>query len=364
MASASRHENSVVALLDLEAAAAPGGGGEAPSRYTGAIEDALRERPFDFDFFQAVRLLARLLPERQPVGQAARPEDEIVRFAAASGIGFPASQIAGLEWPEGGQPRMRVNFMGLTGPMGVLPLFYSSLLRERLRGRDRALAAFLDLFNHRVISLFYQAWEKYRFTVAYERGAEDPLSRHLLDLLGLGTAGLAGRQSVPDEALQFRCGLLGPLVRSAAALGQLLEDYFEVPVEIEQFVGAWRALEEDALCRFTETAAPSERLGMGAVVGNEIWDRQSGVRIRLGPLTLAQYRDFLPDGAAYQPLRALVRFFAGNEIDFDVQLVLHKEDTPPCELGAQGEGAPRLGWLTWARTAPPARDPDQSILRI
>ena len=30
------------------------------------------------------------------------------------------------------------------------------------------------------------------------------------------------------------------------------------------------------------------------MVGNEIWDQQSRVRIQLGPLTLEQYMDFLP----------------------------------------------------------------------
>jgi type VI secretion system protein ImpH len=259
---------------------------------------------------------------------------------------------------------MRVNFMGLTGPHGVLPLYYSALVRERLRARDAAMREFLDIFNHRMVSLFYQAWEKFRFTVAYERGEDDRLSPHLLDLLGLGTAGLQDRQQVPDEALIFRCGLLAAQTRSEAALRLLLMDYFEVPVEIDQFVGAWHLLEEDTQCRFSDTASYSEQLGMGAVVGDEVWDQQSTVRIRLGPLTLEQYRDFLPDGSAHAPLRALVRFFAGNELDFEVQLVLRKEETPACELGSEAPAGPRLGWLTWAKTAPLARNPDDSILRI
>ncbi len=328
------------------------------------LERVLREDPFGFDFFQAVRLLGRILSNRQPVGQFSSPRTEVVRFGTGADFGFPPSQIAALDWPVDGQPLMRVNFMGLTGPHGVLPLYYSALLRERLRARDAALREFLDIFNHRIVSLFYQAWEKFRFTVAYERGDEDRLSPHLMDLLGLGTAGLPDRQQVPDEALVFRCGLLAAQARSAAALRLLLMDYFEVPVEIEQFVGAWHSLEEDTQCRFSETASYSEQLGMGAVVGDEVWDQQSTVRIRLGPLTLEQYRDFLPDGSAHAPLRALVRFFAGNELDFEVQLVLRKEETPACELGSEGAAGPRLGWLTWAKTAPMARNPDDGILRI
>lgn len=328
------------------------------------IERLLREEPYSFEFFQAVRLLGLLFPEKQPVGRFASLRTEVVRFGANSDYAFPASQIARMEWTEDAPPLMRVNFMGLTGPMGLLPLYYSALVRERLRARDTAIGDFLDIFNHRAISLFYQAWEKYRFTVAYERGDEDRFSRYLLDLVGIGTPGLQRRQSISDEALLFYAGLISPHARSATALRQLLWDYFDVPVEIEQFVGAWHPLEADTQCRFSETGAYSEQLGVGAVVGDEVWDQQSGVRIRLGPLTLSQYLDFLPDGAAHEPLRVLARFFAGDAIDFELQLVLKREDAPPCKLGEEGAATPRLGWLTWARTSPLSHDPGDTILRL
>jgi type VI secretion system protein ImpH len=324
----------------------------------------LRREPSAFDFFQAVRLLSRLLPDRQTVGRFSDPNSETVRFHSETEIGFPPSQIADLEWPPGAQPRMRVTFMGLFGPNGVLPLYYSALVRERLRAHDSALHEFLNIFNHRIISLFYQAWEKHHFTAGYERNEPDPLSPHLMDLLGLGTPLLSSRHGFPDEALLFRCGLLAPHVRSAAALRALLIDYFEVPVEIEQFVGKWFSIDEDSRCRFSDSACDSERLGGGAVVGDEIWNQQSGVRIRLGPLTLQQYLDFLPEGGAHQPLRELVRFFGGDELDFEVQLILQKEDVPACELGAEGPAAPRLGWLSWASAAPPKQDRDESVLQI
>jgi type VI secretion system protein ImpH len=330
----------------------------------GSVEDLLRREPGGFQFFQAVRLLGRLLPDRRPVGELANPQAEVVRFGAAADLGFPPGKIASLEWPADEQPVMRVNFMGLTGPMGLLPLYYSALVRERLRSRDSAIAAFLDIFNHRAISLFYKAWEKYHFTVGYERGEGDRLSPHLLDLLGLGTEGLEDRQSVPDRALQFRCGLLAPRVRSAEGLRALIEDYFDVRAEIEQFVGAWYEIDEETQCRFTGGFTSSEQLGNGAVVGDEIWDRTSGVRVRLGPLTLEQYSSFLPDGDAHRPLRDLIRFFAGSEFQFSIQLVLRREDVPRCELGNEGPAAPRLGWLTWASTAPLRRDPDESILQF
>ena len=96
-------------------------------------------------------------------------------------------------------------------------------------------------------------------------------------------------------------------------------------------------MDGDSQCELGAREGYSEQLGFGAVVGSEIWDQQSRVRIRLGPLTFEQYRDFLPGGSAYRQLRALARFYAGNEFDVEVQLILRREEVPACELAAGEE---------------------------
>jgi type VI secretion system protein ImpH len=259
---------------------------------------------------------------------------------------------------------MVVNFIGLTGPQGVLPLVYTQLVRDRIRDRDLAMRDFFDLFNHRVISLFYRAWEKYRFAIAYEKGRDNLLSRYLLDLVGLGTRGLQDRQAVADESFIFYAGLMSQRPRSAKAVQQVLIDYFDVPVRIEQFAGAWYPLSASDQCRLGEGEGISADLGIGSVVGDEVWHQQSRVRIRLGPLTLRQYLDFLPGGPAHLPLRALARFFAAQELEFEAQLVLRREETPRCTLGEEGDGAARLGWVTWANTRGMDRDPADTVLRL
>jgi type VI secretion system protein ImpH len=320
--------------------------------------------PWEFQFFQAVRLLERLQPDRQPIGRFVPPSQEAVRFGATPRMAFPASQIHGLTWPASGPPLMHVNFMGMTGPSGMMPLYYTELILERHRHKDRALSAFLDLFNHRIISLFYQAWEKYRVTVAYERNERDRFSHILMDAVGLGTAHLQDRQVIRDDSILFYAGLLGLHTRPAASLRQVLWDYFDVPVEIEQLVGAWHTLEDNNQCKFDKANTYSEQVGQGAIVGDEIWDQQSGVRIRLGPLTLKQYLDFLPTGTAYEPLQAILRFFSGWEIDYEVQLVLKRKQVPGCVLGDESDEAPMLGWVSWAKNIDMNRDPDDTILRV
>jgi len=328
------------------------------------IEEKLRRKPQTFDFFQAVRLLERFCAEKKAVGQFSKPEDEVARFRAHPSLAFPASQIQDAEWPADGPVRMLVNFMGLIGPEGVLPNPYTSLIIERQREGDNGLRDFLDIFNHRIISLFYCAWGKYRFDVAYERGERDVFSRHLLSLLGLGTDGMRDRQSVPDESLIYYSGLLAQRPRSAQALKQILADYFEVPVAIEQFSGGWYRLDPATQCRLSEENVDSGELGFGAVVGDEMWNQQSRVRIILGPLSLDRYADFLPDGKSFEPLRGWVRFFSNDEWDFELKLVLDREQVPACTLGAEGIAGPQLGWVSWVKSVPFGRDPGDTVLAL
>ncbi|HEV2522876.1 MAG TPA: type VI secretion system baseplate subunit TssG [Candidatus Acidoferrales bacterium] len=340
------------------------GGAVNPAVAGSEIEARLREEPFTFEFFQAMRLLERLLPDRAPVGGFGHPSAEVVRLGAHPSLAFPASEIQSLQWEDGKAPSLSVNFMGMTGVQGALPQWYTALVLEQLRSGDSTLRSFLDIFNHRSLSLFYRAWQKYRFAVTYERGDRDRFFLNLLALIGLATPGLSARQAVEDEALIFYAGLLAPHQRSAAALEQLLSDYFDVPAEVDQLVGGWYRLDPNTQCCMDGTETPSQELGKGAVLGDETFDQHSRIRIRLGPLSLAQYLEFLPSGSAFKPLQALTRFYSNEEFEFEIQLILQHDEVPRCELGAEEDAAPRLGWVTWVKSEGMERDPADTVLAL
>ena len=324
----------------------------------------LHDDAVSFEFFQAVALLQRMLSDRRPVGHFFSPEDEAVRFHVNPRMGFPASEIQQLQLHDGAPADMMVNFMGLTGPQGVLPYVYSELILERLRSKDRSLASFLDIFNHRAISLFYRAWQRTRFPVNYAAGERDYFSQYLRDLLGIGTQGLTDRQEIEDEALMHYVSLFAMQSRSAVALEQVLADYFEVPVEIQQFTGAWYTLDESTQCAMNEKDSMSTQIGAGAVVGDAVWDRGGRVRIRIGPIGLQRYDDFLPGGSANAALRAITTFFSNGCVDFEAQLVLDREEVPAVELDFNAMHPARLGWVSWAKTTSMAVDPDDTILAL
>jgi len=324
----------------------------------------LRDEPYSFSFFQAVRLLERLNPKRQPVGQSVSPSSEVVRFGVHPSLTFPPSEIRTIRWEEGEPPRMIVNFMGLTGPSGVLPDYYTELIASRAKEGDRALRDFLDVFNHRLISLFYRAWAKHHFSVAYNKTDIERFSVQLLSLIGMGTPGLLDRQEIEEETFIFYSGLLARHSRSASDLKQMIADYFEVPVEIEEFAGSWCKLDESMQTCLGELESDSSVLGMGVVAGDEVWLDDSSVRIKLGPLPKEKYLQFLPGERGHKELTALTRFFRGDELDFEIQLLLKHGDAPGCELGATGENASRLGWFSWLKSGTVETEAAETILRL
>jgi type VI secretion system protein ImpH len=324
------------------------------------LSKLLFDEPYRFEFFQAVRLLERIYPRRRPVGLTGDPALEVARFRTRVALTFPPSQLYQLT-ANGDEkpPQMTVAFMGLTGPLGVLPASYTELLIERTRYKDTALWEFLDLYSHRMISLFYRAWEKYRFPVAYERGEEDQFTKRLFDIIGLGTRGLRRRMSLNDEGLIYYCGLIAQRPRSASAIAAILGDYFGVRARVEQFAGQWLKLDEESLSRL---GAANSSLGVSTIAGARVWDTQSKFRLKLGPLTFKEFSAFLPVGSAFKPIVDLIRFLVGVGFDFDIQPVLKAKEVPSCVMTTRAKRRPMLGWTSWLKTREFTHDDSQVVL--
>ena len=237
----------------------------------------------------------------------------------------------------------------------------TELLRERISYKDTALWAFLDIFHHRFTALFYRAWEKYRFPIAYERRGEDSFTEYLYDLIGMGTPGLRGRMAVPDQALLLYAGHIAQKPHSAEAIACILRDYFRAPAAIVQFQGQWFPLEPENVTRMGQANC---ELGRTVVAGDSVFVSQSKFRVRLGPLTLAQFVSFLPVGPAWKPVTDLTRYLAGLEFDYDVQLVLRRDEVPPCSLDSKSPLPPMLGWTTWITSETPRKDADEVVLPV
>jgi len=327
------------------------------------LNQELFDEPFGFEFFQAVRLFEKLFPERKPVGREALPHEEPVRFRSRIALDFPSSEIHDIsetinERTGDTYAEMLVNFMGLVGVSGVLPVRYTELVLDRIRHRDTAMWSFLDIFTHRSVSMFYRAWAKYRFPIGYERG-QDEFTSYLFDFAGLGTKGMTGILGLNEESLLPYTGLISQKPHSQSSVQNLLGDYFDIHAKADQFVGQWLEIEASS---YTRRCVQSSKLGSEAMIGTRVWNQQSRFLVKLGPLPLKKFIAFLPQGDAYKPMCSLVRFMVGLEFDFRVQLILEKRQVPGLVLTTRAVRRPMLGWTTWLKTKPFKKDDDQVVL--
>jgi type VI secretion system protein ImpH len=307
------------------------------------IEDIARQ-PARYDLFQAVRLLRRMSRAiKNPV------HDLGVRFGAEVNTAFAAAPIAGLDQSEPQQiPRLRVTVMSLAGAGAVLPPPYTEALQRSLRDRQPALRDFLDIFNDRSINLLWRAWARYRPAISAEELRGDQVTEFLLALTGLLDGGRSARLPISDQAVLYLGGHFARRVRPAAGLRAVVASQTGWPVKVEEFRGRWLPLPSQERTHLAPAHAPRHNaLGVGAVLGRAVWDVESALGLRIGPVNRAGFQDLMPESPTLRPLIALAGLHAGPAVDLRLQVVCAAEEAPKVLLGRPEPIAPRLGWNIW-----------------
>lgn len=333
------------------------------------IQEDLAREPWAFDFFRAVRRLECRYRDRPRVGYSVRlSEDPPVRFGQIPSLAFAPSTVAGFTpevpgdglGPDGGwrPARMMINFFGLMGANGPMPLHLTEFAHERRHNaRDSTLVHFLDIFHHRAASLFYRAWADVQKSVDFDRPEDARFAEYIGSFFGLGMRSLRNRDATPDDTKIFFSGRLAMQTRPPEGLEAIVGEDLNVPTRLETFVGQWIKLPEPSQLRLG--ASPeSGALGRTAIVGTRFWTTQLKFRLRLGPLRLSEYERLLPGGASWERLRAWVKLYAGQEFFWDVQLVLRAAEVPAIALGKAG----RLGRTAWLKSREFTRDAEELVL--
>ncbi len=341
-----------------------------------SITRKLTEAPYEFQFRQTVRLLERsAVFEKEssqsniasnPIARFTPPDSESLRFRINQSLAFPSSEVKSINRVDKksgtSQWEAVVNLMGLTGSMGVLPFHYTELILKRQKQKDNSMERFFDLFNHRILSLFFQASVKYHLPLQYERHrlhssaktGQDPQTQALLSLIGMGTDGLTNRMYTKDESLIYYSGLFSQQVRTSTGLKQILRSHFGIPVEIDQFVGQWKNLIDDVRSRLPDFNNPTgcnASLGRSAMIGKKGWFAQGKIRIILGPLNKHQLNQFSPGTYTLKALNELVRMYVGMENDYEF-IIRTKRCYTPENIQLNKNTPTIIGWNTWLSNKP------------
>lgn len=303
--------------------------------------ERLTKNPEKHHIFHAFRVLEAAYPDSPRIGEARRPREDKVRFGQEAELSFPPSTIASFTPPKEDEPGQLTNrFFGLFGPQGPLPLHLTEFARARLRHhRDNTFIAFANMVTHRVMTLFYKAWRTGQPAPSFDRGQKDGVERKIAAIAGYHGDHLRNNDALPDLAKRHFAGILAQGPKNAEGLVSIVSAFFGAPVKVEQFVGCWLDLEPTDCWELGKPA----RLGQTTSIGNRVWTRGAKFRLRMGPLSYAEYERLLPGGGSLERLRAIVRNYVGDALDWDVNLVLKKEDVPKAVLGQ----TVRLGQTGW-----------------
>ena len=309
----------------------------------------LADDPQSHHVFFALRLIEARFADAPALGRSRRPREDRVRLSQEAELAFPPGTLRDFT-PPGARPGELVNrFFGFFGPMGPLPLHLTEWTRERMVAhRDPTLAAFLNMLTHRFMSLLHRAWVTGQPAADYDRGPGGRIETRVAALAGLGGPAFRDRDALPDLARLHFAAFLSPVPKSPEMLEAMLSRFFRVPVRVQEYVGVWLHLEPADCTRL----GVGGRLGQDAGLGSAVWTRSAKIRLRMGPLGLADYTRLLPGGAAFPRLVAAMRSLVGDALDWDANLVLAADQVPPPVLG-QGT---RLGLTTWIGTRRPGRD--------
>ena len=341
-------------------------------RKTSRVIDKLIAKPERFEFIQAVRLLEQFASQEfqqgkavagEPIAQNVPPNREAIRFRSSHSLQFQPTELVALQQrgiADGAQEKkqweLTVGFIGLLGSHGVLPYHYSEAIVQRLRLKDEAMLDFFDLFNHRVISLFYQASQKYSLPINYERHQQerkplnewDLFTQTIRSFTGLGTKYMDDRLSIYDDPLLFYGAHFGQQVRNADNLGQMLSGHFDIKATIEQFVGQWQELQVDFQTRLPGFLNPGVNncLGRNVVLGDKCWQIQSKFSVRLNIKDYETFMTFSPNSQKVKAMQHMIRLYVGLELDFDIVIKIPAKILPPTQLLKSGLDQPIMGWNT------------------
>jgi type VI secretion system protein ImpH len=365
--------------------------------------DDVFEQPWAWDFFQAMRQIECVYRDHPPLGTSRTLREDPVRFGQFISLAFAASSLEQApkpavtpdSWsddplpPEPAFRKLLVRFTGLTGPNGPMPLVFSEMVRNRQAGiddpdlpraafgedadlplasrRDPALAEFLDIFHHRLITLFYRAWAMAQKAVDFDRvalpadGFEDEderssarethyFSEWIASTFGEGLPDYDGLDSIPTWQKLAFAGLLSDPTRHLEGLGKVLAAAFATGSQVTPLVGQWLEIPARECCRLGETPRTGA-LGRTAVVGSRVWDRQQKITLQLGPVSFAEFQSYLPGGLCHRQLHDWVAYYTRREVRWEADILLRRDEVPKTRLDSiskplRGGGLGRTNWLS------------------
>ncbi|HEY1042285.1 MAG TPA: type VI secretion system baseplate subunit TssG [Telluria sp.] len=321
------------------------------------------DEPARFDFFQVVREMERTL-----AAAGADPATAVrdhIRFPNSTSLGAAAGEVADLSVEGVGHPttvhelvqairagdipRVRITptFIGMLGVHGTLPLHYTEAVNDAgAAGLGEARLAFLDALSSRLVSLFYEAWKAQRFELAAD-GDSAAIRPRLLAL-----AASQGNENLSECVRRletYYAGLLRHRPVSAVVIEQVLSHYFDMPVEVQPGVQTRHPVPAPFQAQLGGSTLSASS---PCVLGSHMHRRDVRCAIVLHPQTREKAHEFSRPGPGARELRKVLGLFAVSTTEFEVSVVIAKEQVE----GARLDGTCALGLNSYLLSGPAMQD--------
>ncbi len=337
-----------------------------------SVEEALQAEPYSFDFDQAILILERMHAAKASLGEGCDPSFEAVTLKSHVSLAPPASELQQLD-QTADKPTLWINFLSLAGALGPLPTPYTETVIQRTREKDTGFRDFLDIFNHRLASLWHRFHKKIYTGVAQILPHESNIGKCLLQLAGISHSRMIEGTDLNEMTLLTYQNLMWKQPHGTIGLGRLLHHHFDITVHIHDFQGAWRYAAPSDVSRIGVHQGQWNALGQTTLLGSKTWDQMAGIQIDIVDLSWERFCQFLPPADDmlvndnrvsvnyFQQLKELCQLYVGLDFSISVKLSLHPDQIKPIILccrspaeSAEGTGADyypsygnRLGLNTW-----------------
>lgn len=303
-----------------------------------------------YSFFQAVQLLEDYhhLIAHEEGKQTLR--ETLIQYSVNPQLTYNKSDIETVRIEHRNEQciaQVTVNFLGLYGAVSPLPAFYTEAILQANAGDD-ATRDFMDLFNHRLLSLVYQCWEKYRYYQQYKKFSQgnkgnDQFSNWMYALCGLINPAQRQDPDINWNRLLPFIGTLAMRCHSANLIESVLRYYFEFKhIHIRSNVLRYIEIESDQSNRLGQQCAT---LSHDLVLGSRVEDRSGKFRIQIKQLSYTLFTQFLPGGEYNVSLKKIIDYILRDQLDYDIELQLQHQEVP--RLSLSNKNQEKLGWTTW-----------------
>jgi len=301
---------------------------------TALIEEVAAEGS-RYDFFAAVQLLHRLRADAVPLGRLGPVRDEPLRFRHSTTLTFHSSDVESIQQDPRGVV-LTSTFLGLIGATSPLGVNFTEDVISAEQHDEPTLRAFYDLFHHRLLSLFYGAWKKYRLHAGFRLAGDDSGTKRMLCFVGVDGHGAQAESGLSRLEVLELAPLLAMRARPPRVLELALQRVFPgVSAHIEQWV--LRRAPIDRSDRM-QLGRQNNRLGETFTLGAHVQDRSARFRVVLGPVDYETCESLMPGGAKYPLLRRVIEQFTRGTLECEVDVLLQQEQSLGYCLSSQRGG--------------------------